>query len=239
MNASHIPDTTRPQILVVDDEPALRQFAQKNLLARGFGVQVAANGLEALALINAQALDLIILDLMMPHMDGLETTRRIRQKSQVPIMVLTALSEERDKVAALDLGADDYLTKPFGVEELLARVRALLRRARPVAVAAEPGELGALCSGDLSLNPASRVVMRAGCAIKLTPTEFDLLHYLMAHPGKVILQRELLQSVWGHEYGNESEYLRVYIRRLRQKVEADPLNPLHVLTEHGVGYKFV
>jgi two-component system KDP operon response regulator KdpE len=225
-----------PKILVVDDEPALRQFAQRNLLARGFEVHVAANGLEALALVSTQSLDLIILDLMMPSMDGLEATRRIRQRSGVPIMVLTALDEEKDKVAALDLGADDYLTKPFGVEELLARVRALLRRAKPASLSAS--ESMVLRANDLALDPTTRLVLRGEIVIKLTPTEFDLLHYLMARPGKVITQRELLQNVWGQEYGNESEYLRVYIRRLRQKVEADPLNPLHVMTEHGVGYKF-
>jgi two-component system KDP operon response regulator KdpE len=226
-----------PKILVVDDEPALRQFAQRNLLVRGFEVYVAANGLEALALVNTQSLDLIILDLMMPSMDGLEATRRIRQRSGVPIIVLTALDEEKDKVAALDLGADDYLTKPFGVEELLARVRALLRRAKPASLS--DSESMVLRANDLALDPTTRLVMRGEIGIKLTPTEFDLLHYLMARPGKVITQRELLQNVWGNEYGNESEYLRVYIRRLRQKVEADPLNPLHVMTEHGVGYKFV
>lgn len=228
--------TARPTVLVVDDEQALRDFIRKNLEARGFNVPTAANGLEALAVFNTQALDLVILDVMMPHMDGLETTRRIRQHALTPIIILTALSEEKDKVAALDLGADDYLTKPFGVEELLARVRAVLRRARPQPA---PIASGLLRAGELTLDPAAHVVSLRGEALRFTPTEYELLHYLMRHAGKVITHRELLQRVWGAEYGDEAEYLRVYIRRLRQKIEADPLNPRHLLTEHGVGYRFV
>jgi two-component system KDP operon response regulator KdpE len=227
--------TAQASILVVDDEQPLREFIRKNLAARGFNVHTASNGLEALALFNTQALELIILDLMMPGMDGLETTRRIRQSSPVPIIILTALSEERDKVAALDLGADDYLTKPFGVEELLARVRAVLRRARP---ASSPQAGGQLCLGDLVLDPAAHTVTQRDQLLRITPTEFDLLHYLMRNAGKVITHRELLQRVWGAEYGDEAEYLRVYIRRLRQKIEADPLHPRYLLTEHGLGYRF-
>lgn len=228
--------TSRPSVLVVDDEQPLRDFIRKNLEARAFVVYTAANGLEALALFNTQPLDLIILDVMMPTMDGLETARRIRQSSLVPIVILTALGEEKDKVAALDLGADDYLTKPFGVEELLARVRAVLRRAKPQTA---PLSAGTLHAGDIILDPAAHTASRNGDPLKLTPTEFDLLHYLMRNTGKVITHRELLQRVWGAEYGDEAEYLRVYIRRLRQKVEADPLNPRHLLTEHGVGYRFM
>lgn len=228
--------TSRPSVLVVDDEQSLRDFIRKNLEARGFLVHTAANGLEALAIFNTRPLDLIILDVMMPTMDGLETTRRIRQTSLAPIVILTALGEEKDKVAALDLGADDYLTKPFGVEELLARVRAVLRRARPQPA---PAPASILRADDLTLDPAAHTAVRREEPLKLTPTEFDLLHYFMRHPGKVITHRELLQRVWGAEYGDESEYLRVYIRRLRQKIEADPLNPRHLLTEHGVGYRFV
>jgi two-component system KDP operon response regulator KdpE len=227
--------TTRTAILVVDDEQSLRDFMRKNLEARAFVVHTAANGLEALALFHTQPLDLIILDLMMPTMDGLETTRRIRQSSQVPIVILTALDEEKDKVAALDLGADDYLTKPFGVEELLARIRAVLRRAKPQSA---PLTAGALQAGDIRLDPATHTATCQGEPLKLTPTEFDLLHYLMRNTAKVITHRELLQRVWGPEYGDEAEYLRVYIRRLRQKIEADPLNPRHLLTEHGIGYQF-
>jgi len=227
--------TSHPSVLVVDDERPLRDFIRKNLEARAFVVYTAANGLEALAVFNTQPLDLIILDMMMPTMDGLETARRIRQSSLVPIIILTALGEEKDKVAALDLGADDYLTKPFGVEELLARVRAVLRRAKPQTA---PLSAGALRAEDIILDPAAHTASRNGEPLKLTPTEFDLLHYLMRNTGKVITHRELLQRVWGAEYGDEAEYLRVYIRRLRQKIEADPLNPRHLLTEHGIGYRF-
>jgi two-component system KDP operon response regulator KdpE len=227
--------TARPTVLVVDDEQPLRDFIRKNLEARSFTVHTAANGLEALAVFNTQSPDLIILDVMMPTMDGLETTRRIRQTSLVPIILLTALGEEKDKVAALDLGADDYLTKPFGVEELLARVRAVLRRSQPQPA---PAPASVLRAGEISLDPAAHSVARSGEPLKLTPTEFDLLHLLMRNVGKVLTHRELLQRVWGAEYGDEAEYLRVYIRRLRQKIEADPLNPRHLLTEHGIGYRF-
>ncbi len=227
--------SSRTAVLVVDDEQPLRDFIRKNLEARAFSVHTAGNGLQALAVFNTTPLDLIILDVMMPDMDGLETTRRIRQTSLVPIIVLTALSEEKDKVAALDLGADDYLTKPFGVEELLARVRAVLRRARP---AAAPAASGVLHAGSLALDAEAHVVTLRGEPLRFTRTEFDLLHYFMRHPGKVITHRELLQRVWGAEYGDEAEYLRVYIRRLRHKIEADPLNPRHLLTEHGIGYRF-
>jgi two-component system KDP operon response regulator KdpE len=227
--------TAKPSILVVDDEQPLRDFIRKNLEARGFTIRTAANGLEALALFNTHELDLIILDVMMPGMDGLETTRRIRLASPVPIVILSALGEERDKVTALEMGADDYLTKPFGVEELLARVRAVLRRSQPqLAPIAE----GVLHAGDLVLDPAAHTLMRGGAPLKLTPTEFDLLHYFMQQRGKAITHRDLLQHVWGAEYGDEAEYLRVYIRRLRQKIEADPLSPVHLLTEYGLGYRF-
>jgi two-component system KDP operon response regulator KdpE len=229
--------TARTAVLVVDDEQPLREFIRKNLAARGFQVHVAATGLEALAIFEQQPLDLIILDVMMPWLDGLEVTRRLRQRSAVPIIILTALGEQRDKVAALDLGADDYLTKPFGVEELLARVRAVLRRAQ-AQPAAPPAAAGVLQAGELVLDPDARRVLRAGEPLHLTPTEFALLHVLMSHAGKVLTHREILQRVWGPEYGDETEYLRVYVRRLRHKIEADPLQPRHLVTEHGVGYRF-
>lgn len=227
--------TARTSVLVVDDEEPLREFIDENLKARGFTVHAAANGLEALAVFNTQPLDLIILDVMMPGMDGLECTRRIRLKSQVSIIILTALGEEKDKVTALDLGADDYLTKPFSVEELLARVRAVLRRAKPQSLLLSTNLIRA---GEITLDPAAHRVSLDGKPVKLTSTEFDLLHHLMRNTGKVITHRNLLQTVWGAEYGNEIEYLHVYIRRLRQKIETDPLNPRHLLTEHGVGYRF-
>ncbi len=222
------------RILVVEDEKPLREFVARNLSVRGYEVMQAANGMEALAIFQNQPLDLIILDLMMPHMDGLELTQRIRRIATVPIIVLSALDEERDKVAALDLGADDYLTKPFGVEELLARVRGLLRRAS-WQTAAIPQER--LRVGDIEMAVEQGLVTVKGQPIKLTRTEFDLLHYFMKNVGKVLPHRLILQQVWGPEYGNEVEYLRVYVGRLRRKVEEDPAHPRHILTEHGVGYR--
>ena len=222
-------------ILVVDDEKPLREFISRNLSARGFQVTQATNGLEALAVFQSQPLDLIILDLMMPRLDGLEVTQRVRRSSQVPIIVLSALDEEHDKVLALDLGADDYLTKPFGVEELLARVRAALRRAG-VSAPLPPAE--GIRLGEVWLQPERGQVTVAGRAVRLTRTEMELLQLLMQHAGKVLTHRRLLQQVWGPEYGDESEYLRVYIGRLRRKIEADPANPVYLLTEHGVGYRF-
>ena len=222
------------RILVVEDEKPLREFVARNLSVRGYEVLTAANGMEALALFQTQPLDLIILDLMMPHMDGLELTQRIRRASTVPIIVLSALDEERDKVTALDLGADDYLTKPFGVEELLARVRGLLRRAS-WQTAVQPQER--LRVGDIEMIVDQGVVTVKGQPVKLTRTEFDLLHYFMKNVGKVLPHRLILQQVWGPEYGNEVEYLRVYVARLRRKVEEDPAHPRHILTEHGIGYR--
>ena len=224
------------RILVVEDEKPLREFVARNLSVRGYEVLKAANGMEALAIFQNQPLDLIILDLMMPHMDGLELTQRIRRTSTVPIIVLSALDEERDKVTALDLGADDYLTKPFGVEELLARVRGLLRRASWQHAAAPQERLRV---GDIEMIVDQGLVMVKDRPVKLTRTEFDLLHYFMKNVGKVLPHRLILQQVWGPEYGNEVEYLRVYVGRLRRKVEADPAHPRHILTEHGVGYRIV
>jgi two-component system KDP operon response regulator KdpE len=226
---------TAKKILVVDDEKTLREFVSRNLAARGFQVFSAANGLEALAIFQSESLDLIILDLMMPHMDGLETCKRIRQASTVPIIVLTALGEEADKVAAFDQGADDYLTKPFGVAELLARVRAVLRRVGWV-TAVSPR--GVLRYGDIELDADAITVQCRGEKLNLTRTEFNLLHYFMRHIGKVLPHRLILQHVWGAEYGDEAEYLRVYIGRLRRKLEKDPTNPEYLQTEYGIGYRF-
>jgi two-component system KDP operon response regulator KdpE len=225
-------------VLVVDDELALRDFVRRNLEIRGFQVVTAANGLEALALFNSHPVDLAILDLMMPHMSGLETIQRIRQESLVPIIVLSALGEESDKVKAFNLGADDYLTKPFGVGELLARVSAVMRRtqwAKPEQTAA----VERLVRGELVADLARHEITLNGRALELTPTEFDLLVYLMENSEKVLPHRAILQHVWGPEYGQEAEYLRVYIGRLRQKIELDPSNPRYLLTERGIGYCFV
>lgn len=224
------------RILVAEDELALRDFVSRNLRARGFEVLEASNGLEAVATWERESPHLLILDIMMPRMDGLEVCRRVREHSSVPIIVLTALDDESDKVTALDLGADDYLTKPFGVEELLARVRAVLRRTQ--------GEITPTASssrqfGELSIDLTARVVRLRDAEVRLSPTEFAVLKELVSNAGKVLTHRMLLQSIWGPEYGGEAEYLRVYINRLRQKLEADPANPRHLLTEPGVGYRFV
>lgn len=224
-----------PTVLVVDDEQPLRDFVRRNLEVRGFPALTAANGLEALALFSRHNVDLVIMDLMMPHMDGLETIRRIRQDSLVPIIVLSALGEEGDKIQALNLGADDYLTKPFGVGELLARVQAVLRRAR---YAESPEQHGRLAHGEIIADLERHVVTVRGETVELTPTEFSLLVFLMERAGKVLPHATILQHVWGPEYGPESEYLRVYIGRLRQKIEEDPSSPRYLITERGIGYSF-
>ncbi|HEY4387329.1 MAG TPA: response regulator transcription factor [Ktedonobacteraceae bacterium] len=228
--------TTRAKrILIAEDELSLRDFVSRNLHARGFEVLEASNGLEAVAIWERENPHLLILDIMMPRMDGLEVCRRVREHSAVPIIVLTALDDERDKVTALDLGADDYLTKPFGVEELLARVRAVLRRSL--------GEITPLARsnqfGDLTIDLAAHVIRLRGAEVRLSPTEFAVLGQLVSNVGKVLTHRMLLQSIWGPEYGGEAEYLRVYINRLRHKLEPDPANPSYLLTEPGVGYRFV
>ncbi|HSF80261.1 MAG TPA: response regulator transcription factor [Anaerolineales bacterium] len=224
-----------PTVLVVDDEKPLRDFVKRNLEVRNFNVITASNGLEALAIFHTNNIDLVILDIMMPRMDGLEAIRRIRQSSLVPIIVLSALGEESDKVKALNLGADDYLNKPFGVGELLARVQAVIRRAR---WADSPTRQGRLVRGDISVDLERHETIVRGQLVDLTPTEFNLLVYLMEHAGKVLPHQTILQHVWGPEYGPEHEYLRVYIGRLRQKIEQDPSNPRCLLTERGIGYSF-
>lgn len=222
-------------VLVVDDEKPLRDFVRRNLDVRGYKVLTASNGLEALAIFNNENIQLVIMDIMMPHMDGLETTRRIRQQSHIPIIILTAMGEESDKVRAFDLGADDYLTKPFGVGELLGRVKAVLRRAEwsePT-----PNE-ERIARGEIEVDVDRHKVTVRGQAVELTPIEFNLLVYLMKHAGKVLHHRAILQHVWGTEYGEEAEYLRVYMGKLRQKIEADPLSPQYLHTAHGIGYRF-
>jgi len=225
------------RVLVVDDEKALRDFIRRNLEVRGYQVQTAGNGLEALAAIGPGSFDLIILDLMMPNMDGLETARRVREQSIVPIIVLTALGEQADKVRAFDIGVDDYLTKPFGVEELLARVRAVLRRAAWREPPRE-GEQREYRRAGIVIKLDRHQVKVRGQEIELTPIEFELLHTLIRNPGIVLSHRALLQQVWGDEYRDEVEYVRVYIGRLRRKLERDPNHPELLLTERGVGYRF-
>ncbi len=222
-------------VLVVDDEKPLRDFVRRNLEVRGYKVLTAANGLEALAIFRNENIQLVIMDIMMPHMDGLETTRRIRQDSHAPIIILTAMGEEADKVRAFDLGVDDYLTKPFGVGELLGRVKAVLRRSHWTE---SPVSDEHITHGDIVVDMSRHEVSAHGQLLELTPTEFNLLVYLMRHMGKVLSHRDILQNVWGQEYGQEVEYLRVYVGHLRQKVETDPLKPKYILTERGIGYRF-
>jgi two-component system KDP operon response regulator KdpE len=203
------------------------------LPARGYEVRTAPGGEEALDEIRKEAPDLIVLDLVMPKISGLEVCRRVREFSSVPIIVLSAKGSESDKIAALDLGADDYVTKPFSLDELLARVRAVLRRS-PAADANE----AVLKVGDLTIDVEQRRVTVAGTEVKLTPKEFDVLKYLVRRSGKVVTHRALLQAVWGSESSEQTEYLRVFINQLRRKIEPDPQHPRYILTEPWVGYRF-
>ena len=219
-----------PVVLVVDDEKPLRDFVRRNLEARQYKVITAANGLEALATFTTTPVDM-----MMPHLDGLETTRRIREISEIPIIILTALGEELDKIQAFDLGADDYLTKPFGVGELLGRIKAVLRRSRWV----EPSSsMEKIVKGYFMVDLERLEIKVKEETLDLTPTEYNLLVYFIKNSGKTLPHRMILKKVWGPEYGDESEYLRVYIGRLRQKIEVDAMKPNHLLTEHGMGYRF-
>ena len=221
-------------VLVVDDEKPLRDFVRRNLEVRGYKALTASNGLEALAIFQNEPVQLVIMDVMMPHMDGLEATRRIRQESHVPIIILTAMGEEADKVRAFDLGADDYLTKPFGVGELLGRVKAVLRRADWSEM---PAHEERIVRGDIDVDLERHRVSVRGKVVEITPTEFNLLVYFMKNAGKALPHRLILQHVWGTEYGDEAEYLRVYVGKLRQKIEPDPNTPRILVTELGVGYR--
>jgi two-component system KDP operon response regulator KdpE len=226
----------KPRILVVDDEPQLTRVLRTGLNARGYEVRVAADGVAALETFGDWPPDLVVTDLSMPEMDGLELCRRLRATSQVPIIVLTARGEEKTKVEALDLGADDYVTKPFGMYELLARVRATLRRAAtPLVKEAAPTVLEA---GDFRVDIESRAVAVGGREVRLTPKEFDLLVHFIRNAGKVLTHRALLAAVWGGDYVEQGEYLRVFVGQLRKKVEADPSHARYILTEPWVGYRF-
>jgi two-component system KDP operon response regulator KdpE len=226
----------KPRILVVDDEPQLTRVLRTGLKSRGYDIRVAADGLTALETFGDWHPELVITDLAMPNMDGLELCRRLRAISQVPIIVLSAKGEEKTKVEALDIGADDYVTKPFGIDELLARVRASLRRATStVAGEAVPTVLEA---GDFRIDLESRNVMVRGGEVHLTPKEFDLLTYFMQHAGKVLTHRTLLAALWGGNYVEQNEYLRVFVGNLRKKIETDTSGPRYILTEPWVGYRF-
>jgi two-component system KDP operon response regulator KdpE len=222
------------RILVVDDEAQIARVLRRSLAARGYEVQVAGCGEEALEIFNAWTPDLVITDLSMPNMGGLELCRRIRATSQAPIIVLSVKGEERSKVEALDAGADDYVTKPFGIDELLARVRATLRRAPATA----DQQVKVLQVGDFQADLESHSVKARDAEVHLTPKEYELLVYLIRHPNKVLTHRALLGAVWGGDYVEQTEYLRVFIGQLRKKIEADPAKPRYILTEPWIGYRF-
>ena len=223
---------TSAKILVVDDEPQIRRIMRTTLTAEGYAVYDARSGEEALDAVREQRFDLVLLDVNMPGIGGLEACRSIRSTSDTAIVMLTVRSAEEDKVAALDAGADDYVTKPFGMPELLARIRAALRRL-PVSSDSAP-----IRAGDLEINPSTRTVKVSGRDVRLTPKEFDLLHFLATNPNVPIAHVKLLQAVWGPDYGDEVEYLRTFINQVRKKIEKDPAHPQHVITEPWVGYKF-
>lgn len=224
-----------PRILVVDDEVQITRVLRMSLKTQGYEVRVAADGASALAHFHEWQPDLVVTDLVMPGMDGLALCRALRQLSQVPIVVLSAKGEERMKVEALDAGADDYVTKPFGMDELLARVRAALRRAPP---ATTGGESLILEAGDFRLDESTRKVTVRGEEVHLTPKEYELLLYFLRHAGRVLTHRTLLAAIWGGDYTEQTEYLRVFVGNLRKKIEHDPANPRLLLTEPWIGYRF-
>jgi len=225
----------KKRILIVDDELSILKFLRSNLEDRGYTAISATNGEEALHIIERELPDLIILDVMMPKMDGFEVCRQLREWSQIPIIMLSARGDEKDKVKCLDLGADDYIVKPFGANELMARVSAVLRRTRTAGISTTKSSI---TSGDLVINFAKRQVTRAGTEVKLTPTEYSLLQELAVNSGKVLTHTHLLNRVWGSEYKDEREYLHVFVRRLRSKLESDPNHPRYILNVSGVGYQF-
>ncbi len=222
------------RILVVDDEPQIRRVLRATLTGHGYEFSEARSGEEALEAIRASRFDLILLDVNMQGIGGLETCREIRAGSEVAIIMLTVRDSEQDKVAALDAGADDYITKPFSTPELLARIRAALRR-MPSSAEGGPQSVNL---GDIEINLATRRVVTAGREVRLTPKEFGLLQYLLANPNVPIPHARLLQAVWGPDYGDQVEYLRVFMNQLRKKIEPNPAQPKYLLTEPWVGYRF-
>ena len=220
------------RILVVDDDPQIRRVMRVTLTGQSYEVDDAKSGDAALDKLRESRFDLVLLDMNIPGMDGLETCRAIRQQSEIAIIMLTVRDSERDKVAALDAGADDYVTKPYNATELLARIRAALRRTPWM-----HGPSGRMTVGIAEVDFDTRQVTVRGRKVRLTPKEFELLRYLTGHANKVLPHRELLQAVWGPDYGNEVEYLRVFVNQLRKKIEADPSKPAYLLTEPWVGYR--
>jgi two-component system, OmpR family, KDP operon response regulator KdpE len=224
-----------PHILVIDDEPQILRALRTILTAKKFQVSVARNGEEGLAMAASLTPEVIILDLSLPDMDGVEVCKRLREWTQIPIIVLSVRDAERDKVRALDSGADDYLTKPFGIEELLARIRVALRHS----TTAKGSKTKRVKSGSLEIDLAERIVTRDGNEVKLTATEFTLLAYLAANAGRVLTHQGILTNVWGPADANHVEYLRVYMRQLRKKIEEDPDHPQILVNEPGIGYRFL
>jgi len=221
-------------VLLIEDEPEIRRFLRTTLPAHGYRLFEAATGKDGVTEAKARNPDLILLDLGLPDLEGVEVIRQVREWTQIPILILSARDQEQAKVSALDLGADDYVTKPFGVNELLARMRAALRHAaKPADELAE----SVFTAGDLRVDLVRRQVFVTGKEVHLTPIEYKLLTTLVRHAGKVLTHRQLLKEVWGPLHVEESHYLRVYMRQLRNKLEADPANPRYLLTELGVGYR--
>jgi len=222
------------KILVADDEPNVQMFIRANLLARGYEVYLAKDGVETLEVAELILPDVIVLDINMPRMDGIEACRRLREWANMPIIILSVRGDEKDKVKALDEGADDYITKPFGIEELLARIRVALRRFKSPTIVAP-----LFTAGDLEVDLSKRLVRRRGQLVKLTQSEYELLAYMVSNCGKVLTHTELLHKVWGPEYGAEREYIRVFVGQLRRKIEDDPSNPRFIVTVPRMGYRFV
>jgi two-component system, OmpR family, KDP operon response regulator KdpE len=225
------PRSAAPRVLVVDDEPQIVRGLKIILRDAGYAVESAETKAQALALLGSRPPDALVLDLVLPDGEGVEVCREVRRFSGLPILVLSAIGDEREKVRALDAGADDYVTKPFGTDELLARLRAVMRRS------ADPGGGSQLTIGDLVIDVLDRRVLRDGVEIHLTPIEFDLIRVLAQHRGRLVTHRQLLNEVWGPEYAQETHYLRVHVAHIRAKLELDPSRPQYLITEPGVGYR--
>jgi two-component system KDP operon response regulator KdpE len=219
------------QVLVIDDEVQIRRFLRISLEANGYRLHEAATGSDGILKAAQFRPDIVILDMGLPDMDGLDVLRRLREWTKTPVIILSVRDNDQDKVTALDAGADDYLTKPFSTDELMARIRVAVRHAAP------SEEVQIFKSGDLQVDLTRRLVTVKGEAVKLTPTEYALLRLMVQHAGKVLTHRQILREVWGREYENETHYLRVYFAQLRQKIEADPTRPSIILTEPGIGYR--
>ncbi|MFC2072212.1 response regulator [Chloroflexota bacterium] len=224
----------KTKILIADDEPKIRMFLRANLEARDYEVYLAQDGIEAVEMAGRVLPDVIVLDVNMPRMDGIEACHQIREWADMPIIILSVREDEKDKVRALDEGADDYVTKPFGIEELLARIRVALRHSVGVIT-----DVPIFATGELEVDLSKRLVKQKGQIVKLTRTEYGLLAYMVSNCGKVLTHRELLHNVWGPEYGEEVEYVRTFITQLRRKIEDDPSNPRFIVTEPRIGYRFV